>query len=84
MQFIVFAISYPLIWLLSKLPMRILYLKSDFFYFLIYYVIGYRKKVVLDKIEITKIEDYANRIKDHEVKKYVSDYLLKNHLQSKT
>lgn len=37
------------------------------------------KKVVLDKIEITKIEDYANRIKDHEVKKYVSDYLLKNH-----
>ncbi len=37
------------------------------------------KKVVLDKIEITKIENYANRIKDNEVKKYVSDYLLKNH-----
>lgn len=52
MQFIVFAISYPLIWLLSKLPMRILYLKSDFFYFLIYYVIGYRKKVVLDNLQI--------------------------------
>ncbi|SHM74375.1 lysophospholipid acyltransferase family protein [Polaribacter sp. KT 15] len=52
MQFIVFAISYPLIWLLSKLPMRILYLKSDFFYFLIYYVIGYRKKVVLDNLQL--------------------------------
>jgi len=37
------------------------------------------KKIVLDKIEVIKIEDYANRIKDNEVKKYVSDYLLKNH-----
>ncbi|WP_459742615.1 lysophospholipid acyltransferase family protein [Polaribacter sp. OB-PA-B3] len=52
MQFIIFAISYPLIWLLSKLPMRILYIKSDFFYFLIYYVFGYRKKVVLENLEM--------------------------------
>ena len=37
------------------------------------------KKIVLDKIEVTRIENYANRIKDNEVKKYVSDYLLKNH-----
>ncbi|AUC83806.1 lipid A biosynthesis acyltransferase [Polaribacter sp. ALD11] len=52
MQFIVFAITYPFIWLLSKLPMRILYLKSDFFYLLIYYVIGYRKQVVLDNLRL--------------------------------
>ncbi|GAB7256955.1 lipid A biosynthesis protein [Polaribacter sp. OB-PA-B3] len=32
--------------------MRILYIKSDFFYFLIYYVFGYRKKVVLENLEM--------------------------------
>lgn len=37
------------------------------------------KKIVLDKIKITSIENYVNRIKDNEVKIYVSDYLLKNH-----
>ncbi|TXD46448.1 lysophospholipid acyltransferase family protein [Polaribacter sp. IC073] len=52
MQFIIFAITYPFIWLLSKLPMRILYVISDFFYFLIYYIIGYRKQVVLDNLKL--------------------------------
>lgn len=37
------------------------------------------KKIVLDKIEVTSIENYTNRIKDNEVKIYVFDYLLKNH-----
>ena len=52
MQFILFAITYPLIWILSKLPMSALYLISDFFYFLIYYIFGYRKKVVLENLEL--------------------------------
>lgn len=37
----------PIIYLLSYLPMPVLYLKSTGFYFLVYYVLGYRKKVVL-------------------------------------
>ncbi|MDB9732990.1 lysophospholipid acyltransferase family protein [Polaribacter sp.] len=52
MQFILFAITYPIIWVLSRLPMRILYIKSDFFYFLIYYVFRYRKQVVLDNLKL--------------------------------
>ncbi|WP_088323372.1 lysophospholipid acyltransferase family protein [Polaribacter tangerinus] len=52
MQFLIFAISYPFIWLLSKLPMRVLYLKSDIFYLLIFYVFGYRKKVVLENLQL--------------------------------
>lgn len=52
MQFILFAITYPIIWILSRLPMRILYMKSDFFYFLIYYVFRYRKQVVLDNLKL--------------------------------
>ena len=38
--------------MLSRLPMRILYMKSDFFYFLIYYVFRYRKQVVLDNLKL--------------------------------
>ncbi len=53
MQLVVFALTYPFIWLFSRLPMRILYIKSDIFFFLVYYVIGYRKKVVFENLKLT-------------------------------
>jgi KDO2-lipid IV(A) lauroyltransferase len=46
MQFLVFVIIYPILWIISILPFRLFYLFSDFVYFLVYYVIGYRKKTV--------------------------------------
>ena len=52
MQFLVFILVYPIIWLLSKLPMRVLYVFSDGFFFFFYYVIGYRKKVVFSNIKM--------------------------------
>jgi KDO2-lipid IV(A) lauroyltransferase len=52
MQFLAFAITYPFIYLLSRLPMRVLYALSDFFFFLMYNVIGYRKKVVLENLKL--------------------------------
>jgi len=52
MHKLVFYLSYPLIWLFSKLPFRILYIISDGIYFLFFYVIGYRKKVVLDNLKL--------------------------------
>lgn len=52
MQLILFILIYPIIWVLSRLPMRILYLKSDIFFFIIYYIIGYRKKVVLNNLKL--------------------------------
>jgi KDO2-lipid IV(A) lauroyltransferase len=52
MQFIVFAITYPIIWMLSRLPMRVLYIKSDILYFLVFYVFRYRKQVVLDNLKL--------------------------------
>ncbi len=36
--------------LLSRLPMRLLYLKSGFFYLVIFYLVGYRKKVVYQNL----------------------------------
>ena len=66
MQSLAFYLTYPLIWLFSLLPMRVLYLFSDFFYFLIYYVFGYRKKVVLLNLKLAfpnKSEDELKTIR---------------------
>lgn len=52
MQFLVFILTYPFIYLLSVLPMKVLYAISDFFYMLFYYVIGYRKNVVLENLKL--------------------------------
>ncbi|MGV6846658.1 MAG: lysophospholipid acyltransferase family protein [Lutibacter sp.] len=52
MNFLVFILVYPIIWLLSILPFRILYLISDGIYVLLYHVIGYRKKVVYNNIKL--------------------------------
>lgn len=52
MNLLVYILVYPLIWLFSILPFRILYFISDCFYFLVYYVIGYRKKVVLYNLKL--------------------------------
>lgn len=52
MNLLVYILVYPLIWILSILSFRILYFLSDIIYFLIYYLIGYRKKVVLSNLKL--------------------------------
>jgi len=52
MNLLIYIITYPLIWLISILPFRVLYFISDVVYLLIYYVIGYRKKVVLANLKL--------------------------------
>lgn len=52
MHLIIFILVYPMIWLLSSLPMALLYLLSDGLYLLFFYVIGYRKRVVLDNLTL--------------------------------
>lgn len=51
MKFITFALVYPFIWVFSRFPMSVLYVISNLFYLLIYYVIGYRKEVVFNNIK---------------------------------
>lgn len=43
---------YGLLYLLSLLPLRVLYLLSDFAYVVIYHLMGYRKDVVLKNLSI--------------------------------
>jgi len=50
MQLLVFILLYPILWLISMLPFRLLYLFSDGVYVLVYRVIGYRKKIVRNNI----------------------------------
>lgn len=52
MQLAVYILVYPLLWLVSRLPFPILYAISDGVYVLLYYVIGYRKKVVRHNLEL--------------------------------
>jgi Kdo2-lipid IVA lauroyltransferase/acyltransferase len=47
-----FYLIYGLLYLVSLLPFRILYLLSDLLYGLTYYIIGYRKAVVFNNLEI--------------------------------
>lgn len=46
MQFIIYILIYPLLWLISILPFPIFYAFSDVVCFLVYRIIGYRKKTV--------------------------------------
>ena len=52
MQFLTYIVVYPLLWCVSKLPFKLLYLISDGVYILLYYVIGYRKKVVTSNLQL--------------------------------
>lgn len=46
MHFLVYCFVYPILWIISKFPFRILYIFSSGIYILLYYIIRYRKKVV--------------------------------------
>ena len=52
MQLLVYVLTYPFLRLLSLLPFSALYMVSDFVFFLVYRVFGYRKKVVRSNLEL--------------------------------
>ena len=65
MQFLAYILIYPFLWFISMLPFRLLYAFSDGVYILIYYIIGYRRKVVKENLNLVfpeKSEQEINRI----------------------
>jgi KDO2-lipid IV(A) lauroyltransferase len=52
MKFIVYIIVYTILWLTARLPLKIIYLVSDFFYLVVYYIIGYRKDIVFKNLAL--------------------------------
>lgn len=59
MQFLLFLIVYPVLWCISILPFRLLYLLSDAVYFIVYYIVGYRKSTVRHNLEMAFPEKTA-------------------------
>ena len=57
---------YSVLYLFSLLPMRVHYCISDGFYLLIYYVIGYRRKVVRSNLTSSFPEKSAEEIRQIE------------------
>ena len=65
MQLIAFILIYPLLWIVSHLPFRFLYVVSDILYFLLYHIFKYRKKTVIENLTLVfpeKTEMERNRI----------------------
>lgn len=52
MQLIAYILIYPFLWLVSILPFRLLYIVSDMLYGSLYYIFGYRKKVVKTNLDL--------------------------------
>ena len=52
MQFLLYIFLYPILWSISMLPFRLLYIVSDGVYVLTYYIIGYRKKTVRENLAL--------------------------------
>ncbi|MFY7839887.1 MAG: lysophospholipid acyltransferase family protein [Lacibacter sp.] len=64
-----YYILYGFLKLLSLIPLRLLYLLSDFVYVLLFYVFGYRKKVVMNNLTIAFPEK-----KEEERKKIMKEF----------
>lgn len=45
-----FYLIYTLVWIITWLPLKALYLLSDLFYPIVYHVVGYRKRVVRENL----------------------------------
>ncbi|MDF0717385.1 lipid A biosynthesis acyltransferase [Muricauda sp. 334s03] len=52
MQLVVYILVYPLLWLISRLPLKVIYFISDGVHALLYHIIGYRKKVVRNNLAL--------------------------------
>ena len=52
MQLVVYILVYPLLWLISRLPFKVIYFISDGVHVLLYHIIGYRKKVVRNNLAL--------------------------------
>jgi Kdo2-lipid IVA lauroyltransferase/acyltransferase len=73
-----YRIVYGLLYLLSMLPLRMLYIFSDSFYFLLYHIVGYRKNVVRSNLEIAfpeKSVEERRKIEKHFYKNFIDNFI---------
>ena len=73
-----YILYYPFILIVSYLPFRLLYILSDFLFFIMYYVIGYRKKVVSYnlKLALPYLTDAERKIVERKSFQHLCDMFL--------
>ena len=64
MDAIIFYLSVPFLYLLSMLPLRVLYLLSDILYPVTFYLVAYRKKIVLENLRNSFPDKEENEIRE--------------------
>lgn len=71
-------VVYGLVWLVSFLPFRVLYLFSDVMYYVLYYIVQYRRKVVRGNLAASFPEKSDRERRDIEKKFYrnLSDFFV--------
>jgi len=69
-QLIAYILIYPFLYLISILPFRLLYMLSDFVFVMVFYVFGYRRKVVRNNLELVFPNKSKTEIKVIEKKFY--------------
>lgn len=73
-----YKILYSFVWLLSLLPLGVLYLLSDFIFFLTFHVVKYRRRVVYDNLHTAlpeRSEDELRKI-EKDFYHFFSDYIV--------
>lgn len=63
MQRLVYWLIYPFLLLISYLPFRLFYLFSDFVFVLVYYILGYRKRTVIENLRLVFPEKSQTELK---------------------
>ncbi|TPN82442.1 lysophospholipid acyltransferase family protein [Aquimarina algicola] len=63
MQLLIYRLVYPILWIISRLPWRLLYAFSTFSFFFIFHIVGYRKKTVSSNLRLVFPEKSTTEIK---------------------
>lgn len=52
MQRLVFWLVYPFLWIISKFPFWLFYKVSDLIFFIVFHIVGYRRKTVIQNLQL--------------------------------
>jgi KDO2-lipid IV(A) lauroyltransferase len=78
MQFLIYILLYPILWLISILPFGLLYVFSDIVYVLVYHIIGYRKRTVRENLAMAlpNLSDKERLVIEKKSYHYLCDLFL--------
>lgn len=80
MKKVLYCLTYSLVWLTSRLPLRLLYLLSDFIFLIVYHVVKYRRKLVFKNMSDSFPEKSETEIRQLERRFYrwFCDYMVES------